>query len=208
MKPSTSHQSSNNHRLATSSLTLLASCAASSTASRCCAVLWPGNQSGHAKIPAPEFGEVVHQEARDRPRAQQLHTCSCIITGGRRAIPDGLMDGSWMLKARDGRRCASRSIHPKSGQLLPRFPPERDTHGHGRHQCSSSQPALLGHCRLSPVASNNAIVQCKFACATCFDEIERGKKECRHQCSSIAETVKFSQQQEFKGIGSAGLREK
>jgi len=85
-------------------------------------VLWPGNQSGHAKIPAPEFGEVVHQEARDRPRAQQLHTCSCIITGGRRAIPDGLMDGSWMLKARDGRRCASRSIHPKSAQLLPRFP--------------------------------------------------------------------------------------
>jgi len=72
MKPSTSHQSSNNHRLATSSLTLLASCAASSTASRCCAVLWPGNQSGHAKIPAPEFGEVVHQEANDRPPAPHM----------------------------------------------------------------------------------------------------------------------------------------
>jgi len=172
MKPSTSHQSSNNHRLATSSLTLLASCAASSTASRCCAVLWPGNQSRHAKIPAPEFGEVVHQEANDRPPAPHM-----FLNHHRRPPRDPRWVDGWMLKACDGRRCASRSIHPKSGQLLPRFPPERDTHGHGRHQCSSSQPALLGHCRLSPVASNNAIVQCKFACAaTCFDEIERGKK--------------------------------
>jgi len=117
MKPSTSHQSSNNHRLATSSLTLLASCAASSTASRCCAVLWPGNQSGHAKIPAPEFGEVVHQEANDRPPAPHM-----FLNHHRRPPRDPRWVDGWMLKACDGRRCASRSIHPKSAQLLPRFP--------------------------------------------------------------------------------------
>jgi hypothetical protein len=125
-----------------------------------------------------------------RPKTgHQLHTCSCIITGGRRATPDGLMDG-----------CSKRVM----GVAVPRdpsirnlvsssqgSPPERDTHGHGRHQCSSSQPALLGHCRLSaPVASNNAIVHCKFACTTCSDEIERGKKEYRHQGSNSTENSK------------------
>jgi hypothetical protein len=62
----------------------------------------------------------------------------------RSPMVDGLVDAGCSKRVLAGRRCASRSIHLRVSirNLVSSShgsPPERDTHGHGRHQCSSSR---------------------------------------------------------------------
>ena len=106
MKPSTSHQSSNNHRLATSSLTLLASCSLINRIKVLCCGLATSRGTQRSRH------QNLGRWSTKRPMTgHQLHTCSWIITGGRRAIPDGLMDG-----------CSKRVM----GVAVPRDPSTRN----------------------------------------------------------------------------------